>query len=312
MTFSSFLTIVALSLAVMLHYRIAYYGLYTAPTGRLFTVIRVILSPIRAVALWNPVTPRTQERVTGLLVSGHRWPKRSSRLLSRTEPLILSQTVTYWNQDPLSDVMAQQLYWLLKDLKSDWTLIEKVIRNLVKTPELLLDLATTELGIPSPGSEQEALAYAVSQAKALDLVVLTDMKAGMGLLIVSFSSSNMQQPDPIRKLWPDEDRADLNHVLYFMRQLGTQETKFGEMLEELQRCIPTTRPGWVSISLPYLRELSLAQTVRFPDDGFKQLHEHTTLLRDRADCITEAAALRRAGAPGDFDQLIEVIDAIGL
>lgn len=312
MTLTSFLTTIALSLAVMLHYRIAYYGLYTPPTGRLFVVIRAILSPIRVFALWNPVAPRTQERVAGLLVSGHHLPKLSSRLLSRTEPLILAQTVTYWNQEPVSDVMAQHLYWLLKDASADWTLIEKLIRNMVKTPELLLDLATTELGIPSPGSEQEALAYAVSQAKALDLVVLNDMKAGMGLLVTSFSSSNTREPDPIRKLWPDEDRADLNHVLYFMRQLATQETKFGEVLNELQRCIPTTRPGWVSISLPYLRELSLAQASRFPEDGFVQLREHTALLRERADCITEAAALRRAGAPGDFDQLIEVIDAIGL
>ena len=269
------------------------------------------MQPLLWPEVWNPVPPLTQVRVTALLMAGHRFPHWSKHLLSRTDRVVLRQTVTFWNHDQPSDVMTEHLYWLLKDSHTEWVVIERLVRTMVRTPELLLELANTELGIPSPGAAPDGIAYAVSQAQALHLRALTDLSAGMGLLISNFSTSNAKD-DPLKLLWPDEDRAEVNHVLYFTRQLSPQDATFGEIIDNLTRCVPTTQPGWVGLVLPYLRTLSLTQAVRFPEDGVEQLWNCTELFRQRADCITAAAALKRAGAPGEFEQLVELVDAIDL
>lgn len=334
-----------LAVCVFTYCRLAYYGfssLNGPSTSRFAKISRWVLWPVHWLFLWNPAPPNSQDRITGLLLSGHRRPARAKLLLSRADIAMLRFAVAHMPADnhlatesptghahqgansrarrvkPLravsvpavNDEIAEYVYRLLKDSGTDWGVISKLITGLVRSPNLLLRVTIEESIAPSPEADTDALAFALSQSPALNLDVMKDLSAGMGLLVASFTAYNIGNPDPVGELWPGEDRSDLGHVLYFMRQLSAQDASFGSLIGVLTHCLPTDQPRWTVFALPCLRNLSLEQPSRFPIDGPEQVWVATEKLRLNARYLTEAAGLKIAGAPGDLDQLIELIQAL--
>lgn len=334
-----------LAVCVFTYCRIVYYGLSSLngpPASRFAAISRLVLWPVHWLFLWNPAPPNSQDRITGLLLSGHRRPARAKLLLSRADTTMLRFAVAHMpannhlvteshaghdirgrerctrrvkprrvTPEPvIPDELVEHVYRLLKDSGTDWEVISKLITGLVCSPNLLLRITIEELLTPSPEAVADALAFALSQSPALNLDVMKDLSAGMGLLVASFTASNTENPDPVGELWPEEDRSDLGHVLYFMRQLSAQDATFGDLLGVLTHCLPTDQPRWTVFALPCLRTLSLEQPSRFPIDGPEQVWVATEKLRLNSRYVTEAAALKVAGAPGDLDQLVELIQAL--
>jgi hypothetical protein len=305
--------IAAIGFVLYVCHRVVFYGLfssYNPPRGRFFALTRFVLRPFQAVHLWNPSRPTSEIRIAGLLLEGHRHPKISKRLLDRTDPELLVTTVRDYVASPISDVMAEHTHGLLHASGADWEVINVLMVKLVNSPELLLKITFAELEHLSPGSNSELVAYATACSRALTLDVIKALSAGMGLLVSSFAASNLDAPDPIHTLWPSEERSTLGHIIYFMRQLSTQEATFADLIDEISRCVPTQQPGWAFFALFEFRTAALSVTVRYPADGVERLWDATAHLRHHADCIPQAWKLAHAGTPGEFAQLVEVVKAL--
>ena len=283
-------------------YVLCYHPLVNTRTQGLVAAIgRFVLRPVHFVMVWNPLPPSLpspySSRVFSLIQDFDRHPVLSARLLQNMKPERLARAVLVYRGGVASTRAVSTLLSLVNDQEAR----RHIVRHIIGDPYVLRHVLLTEPASFSSDPDRDrlmrSLMVAAGSSHAASLAAISTIDANVAVWMLEAASYG-EIKHPLRVHWPTVTTAGLDVFHWLASQASTGHT-VGELVSRVEACIDTSQPGWdklLQIALRKNRTFADAEVACIP-------------LRARPDRITEIAELIAAGAPADFEALVDVTDA---